>query len=331
MNETNGYSLLPVRHITVTADQAGQRIDNFLAVHLKGVPRSHLYRLLRRGEVRVNKGRVGPEYRIGAGDVVRLPPLRQSEPTAPIRPSKNVLELIQERILFEDEGLLVLNKPHGLAVHGGSGLHFGAIEALRALRPEAPCLELVHRLDRDTSGLLMVAKRRSVLRHLHALLREGRLDKRYLTLVAGTWPSSTRTIDAPLLTNHLQSGERVVRVDATGKPSATRFTVLAAYSNPLSATLLEARPMTGRTHQIRVHARFAGHPVGGDEKYGDDEFDRAARTLGLNRLFLHAYRLTIETDGQKLSLEAPLDEALQRVLSRLDTTPTSHNLSHKKG
>ncbi len=323
MNETNGSTRLPVRHLEVTPDQAGQRIDNFLVAHLKGVPRSHVYRLLRRGEVRVNQGRVGPEYRICAGDRVRLPPVRQSVPSAPTRPSTHLLDIMQGCILHEDNHLLVLNKPSGLAVHGGSGLRFGAIEVLRVLRPNAPCMELVHRLDRDTSGLLMVAKRRSVLRHLHALLRDGGVDKRYLALVRGTWRSGTHQVDAPLLTNHLQSGERMVCVDATGKASVTRFTSLSkqtpiqTVATPPAASLVEAKPLTGRTHQIRVHAAHTGHPVAGDEKYGDPVFNRLARGWGLHRLFLHAHRLQFEEDGQVLSLEAPLDKDLQRVLTAL--------------
>ncbi|CAK0760510.1 23S rRNA pseudouridine(955/2504/2580) synthase [Gammaproteobacteria bacterium] len=321
MNETNGTPVLSVYRLEITPDQAGQRIDNFLTTHLKGVPRSHLYRLFRKGEVRVNKGRIGPEYRLQAGDTVRIPPVRQGVTEEPTRPGASTLELVQGRIIHEDSGLLVLNKPAGLAVHGGSGLRFGAIEVLRALRPDAPCLELVHRLDRDTSGLLMVAKRRSVLRRLHALLRTGGVEKRYLALVQGVWSGGARNIDAPLLKNHLQSGERIVRVDVTGKAAETRFIPLSGSSSrgglaPV-VSLLEARPITGRTHQIRVHAAHAGHPVAGDEKYGDPDFNRVARGWGLHRLFLHAHRLRLEEDGEELSLEAPLDETLQAVMATL--------------
>ena len=324
MNETHAPSPAAapsVRYLDITADQAGQRIDNFLTTHIKGVPRSHLYRLLRRGEVRVNKGRVGPDYRICAGDRLRIPPVRQSETTAPTQPSKNLLTLLEGCILHEDSHLLVLNKPAGLAVHGGSGLHFGVIEAMRALRPNAPCMELVHRLDRDTSGLLMIAKRRSRLRQLHTLLREGKIDKRYRALVRGTWAGGMRTVDAPLVLHQLQSGERMVRVDHTGKESITRLTALARYSSAgVQASFIEAQLITGRTHQIRVHTAHIGHPVAGDEKYGDADFNRAARAFGLHRLFLHAHQLTINEEGQTLSWEAPLEPSLQRVLATLQGT-----------
>ncbi|CAK0754427.1 23S rRNA pseudouridine(955/2504/2580) synthase [Gammaproteobacteria bacterium] len=322
MNKTNEMS---VYRLKITLEHEGQRIDNFLTTHLKGVPRSHLYRLLRRGEVRVNKGRIGPEYRLQAGDMIRIPPVRQSQTEEPSRPGAGMLEFIRRRILHEDNGLLVLNKPAGLAVHGGSGLRFGAIEVLRALRPDAPCLELVHRLDRDTSGLLMVAKRRSMLRRLHTLLRAGGVDKRYLALVRGTWQGGARNVDAPLFKNHLQSGERIVRVDTTGKEAVTRFIPLSPPSScsvPARASLVEARPITGRTHQIRVHAAHAGYPVAGDEKYGDPDFNRLARGWSLNRLFLHARYLKLETeDGRELFLEAPLDETLQQVIRLLHLAP----------
>ncbi|CAK0756217.1 23S rRNA pseudouridine(955/2504/2580) synthase [Gammaproteobacteria bacterium] len=323
MNETDKPNVPSVRRLEISPDYAGQRIDNFLITHLKGVPRSHLYRLLRRGEVRVNKGRIGPEYRLKAGDMLRIPPIRQGVEEDPALPGMGVLELVRGRIIHEDDDLLVLNKPAGLAVHGGSGLRFGAIEVLRALRPEDPHLELVHRLDRDTSGLLMIAKRRSALRRLHALLREGAVEKRYLVLVKGIWQGGKKNVDAPLLKNHLQSGERMVRVDATGKAAVTRFTPLSdpppqgggrAYPG---ASLLEALLVTGRTHQIRVHATYVGHPVAGDEKYGDPEFNRVVRSWGIHRLFLHAHRLKLEDEGRVLSLEAPLDETLQTVITAL--------------
>lgn len=319
MNVMNEFNPLPVYLLHVTSDHAGQRIDNFLITHLKGVPRSHVYRLLRRGEVRINKGRIGPEYRLQTGDMIRIPPVRKSQIEEAVQPGAGVMELIRERIIHEDNGLLVLNKPAGLAVHGGSGLRFGAIEVLRALRPNAPCLELVHRLDRDTSGLLMVAKRRSVLRRFHALLRTGEVEKRYLALVRGWWQGRARNVEAPLLKNHLQSGERIVRVDATGKMATTRFVPMSISSPTFrsKATLLEAYPLTGRTHQIRVHAAYTGYPVAGDEKYGDPDFNRAARDWGLHRLFLHAYHLKLEDDGQALSLSAPLDDALREVIKTL--------------
>ncbi|CAK0764026.1 23S rRNA pseudouridine(955/2504/2580) synthase [Gammaproteobacteria bacterium] len=304
-----------VYRIEIGLDHADQRIDNFLVTHLKGVPKDHLYRLLRRGEVRVNQGRIKPHYRLQVGDQVRIPPVRHGEEEPSGRPGTRLLSLVEKQILFEDSGLLVLNKPAGLAVHGGSGLRFGVIEILRALRPEVSSLELVHRLDRDTSGLLMLAKRRSILRELHALLRAGEVEKHYLALARGVW--SGGTVNAPLLKNHLQSGERVVRVDITGKEATTQFTRLASSKNVsiLPATLVDVQPITGRTHQIRVHAVHAGHPIAGDEKYGDPDFNRLARdSFGLQRLFLHAHRLKLAKKG--LSWEAPLEESLQLVVKK---------------
>jgi len=305
-----------VYRIEIGPDHADQRIDNFLATHLKGVPKDHVYRLLRRGEVRVNQGRIKPHYRLQIGDQVRIPPVRQGEEEPSGRPNLRLLSILEKQILFEDSGFLVLNKPAGLAVHGGSGLRFGVIEILRALRPEVSGLELVHRLDRDTSGLLMLAKRRSILRELHALLRAGEVEKHYLALVRGTW--SGGTVNAPLLKNHLQSGERIVRVDLTGKEASTQFTRLASSKNvsTLPATLVDVQPITGRTHQIRVHAVYAGHPIAGDEKYGDPDFNRFTRdTFGLQRLFLHAHRLKLSKKG--LSWEAPPEEALQSVIKKM--------------
>ena len=214
-----------VRQVSVSAEEAGQRIDNFLSRHLKGVPRSHIYRILRRGEVRVNRGRIRPHYKVQAGDTVRIPPLRL-EPVRERVLSPERLPAIAGHILFENDRLLVLNKPAGIAVHGGSGLSYGVIEALRALHPEAPYLELVHRLDRETSGCLMIARRRSALRDLHSQLREGRVIKHYLALVRGVL-ESTRRVDAPLRKNQLQGGERIVRVQADGKPAATVFRLLS--------------------------------------------------------------------------------------------------------
>ncbi|HFD80552.1 MAG TPA: RluA family pseudouridine synthase, partial [Gammaproteobacteria bacterium] len=249
-----------VRWVEVSAEQAGQRIDNFLLRVLKGVPKSRIYRLLRKGEVRVNKGRIRPEYRLQAGDTLRIPPVRVAE-TRGGAPGARPQQALADAILYEDDRLLVLNKPAGMAVHGGSGLSFGVIEALRALRPEAPYLELVHRLDRDTSGCLLIAKRRSELRTLHELLRTGALTKRYLLLAEGDWSRGPFRVEAPLRKNQLRGGERVVRVDSTGKAALTRFRFLEGYAG---ASLMEAELVTGRTHQIRVHAQHAGHPLAGD-------------------------------------------------------------------
>lgn len=304
-----------VRQVSVSAEEAGQRIDNFLSRHLKGVPRSHIYRILRRGEVRVNRGRIRPHYKVQAGDTVRIPPLRL-EPVRERVLSPERLPAIAGRILFENDRLLVLNKPAGIAVHGGSGLSYGVIEALRALHPEAPYLELVHRLDRETSGCLMIARRRSALRDLHSQLREGRVTKHYLALVWGEL-ESTRRVDAPLRKNQLQGGERIVRVQADGKPAATVFRPVSRHGN---ATLVEAVLETGRTHQIRVHAAHIGHPLAGDDKYGDAEFNRMMKAHGLRRMFLHAHMLefTDPASGEPVNVSAPLDDELKGVLDSLE-------------
>lgn len=307
-----------VRTVVVDAGSDGQRIDNFLLRELKGVPKSRIYNLLRRGEVRVNRGRVKAEYRLQDGDQVRIPPVRTavvaSEPGAL---PKGLAERLSGSILYEDDGLLVVDKPAGLAVHGGSGVSLGLIEALRLLRPEARFLELVHRLDRDTSGCIMVAKKRSALTALHSALRggeAGEVDKRYLALVVGQWPQQRRSVEAPLEKNTLRSGERMVRVSADGKAALTEFEVLERFAG---ATLVEARPITGRTHQIRVHARYAGHPLAGDEKYGDRAAEAPLRALGLKRLFLHARSLSFPWGGRRLTLRAELDPELQKLLENL--------------
>lgn len=307
------------RILTVVEERAGQRLDNLLLAELKAVPRSLVYRLVRTGQVRVNKGRVQVSYRVQAGDQVRIPPLRLGgDESSPVVPSQGQTAALEEAILYEDGQLIVLNKPAGLAVHGGSGLSFGVIEALRALRPQETSLELVHRLDRDTSGCLLVAKRRSMLRWLHGQLREQGLDKRYWALLAGVWRRDSQEVDQPLLKNTLQGGERVVRVDPAGKPSRTRFRRVRQFRD---ATLVEARLDTGRTHQIRVHAAVLGTPVLGDDKYGDRDANRRARDWNLKRLFLHAVRLVVPLpDGNQLRIEAPLSDELQRVLDRLDAT-----------
>lgn len=248
-----------------------------------------IYRILRKGEVRVNKKRIKPEYKLEDGDIVRIPPVRVAErEEEAISPNLQKVAALTDVILYEDDHILVLNKPSGTAVHGGSGLSFGVIEGLRALRPEARFLELVHRLDRDTSGVLLVAKKRSALRSLHEQLREKGMQKDYLALVRGQWQSHVKTVQAPLLKNILQSGERIVRVNQEGKPSETRFKVEERYA---FATLVRCSPVTGRTHQIRVHTQYAGHPIAFDDRYGDREFDKQLADTGLSRLFLHAAAL----------------------------------------
>ncbi|EMT6574033.1 TPA: 23S rRNA pseudouridine(955/2504/2580) synthase RluC [Providencia rettgeri] len=306
-----------VQFIDISDDEAGQRIDNFLLTKLKGVPKSMIYRIIRKGEVRVNKGRIKPEYKLVEGDQVRVPPVRVAErETAPVSAKLDKVAALANCILFEDDVLLVLNKPSGTAVHGGSGLSFGVIEGLRALRPEARFLELVHRLDRDTSGILLVAKKRSALRALHEQLRLKQMQKDYLALVRGNWQSHMKVVQAPLLKNILQSGERVVKVSSEGKPSETRFKVEERFDN---ATLVKASPVTGRTHQIRVHTLYAGHPIAFDDRYGDKQFDSQLAGTGLNRLFLHASALkfTHPKTGEEMRLQAPLDNQLNHCLKIL--------------
>lgn len=305
-----------VQLIEVAPELAGQRIDNFLRAQLKGVPKTLIYRILRKGEVRVNKGRVKPEYKLQAGDVVRVPPLRLAERDEPEPLAQGLLERLEAAIVYEDKALIVLNKPAGIAVHGGSGLNYGVIEAFRQLRPDAKDLELVHRLDRDTSGLLMIAKKRSMLRHLHEQLRGDGVDKRYMALVRGHWATAKKQVNAPLQKSNLRSGERMVEVDGEGKEALTLFRVLRRFGD--FATLVEAKPVTGRTHQIRVHAKHAGHSIAGDSKYGDDDFTREIRELGGKRLFLHAYELRVPLpEGGVLKLEAPVDEMWAKTLERL--------------
>jgi 23S rRNA pseudouridine955/2504/2580 synthase len=306
----------PVTLRTVTADEAGQRIDNFLMRHFKTVPRSRVYRLLRKGEVRVNRKRVDAEYRIQEGDEVRLPPVRIDTGEEPRQPSSSLLELIERAVIFQDRHLLVIDKPAGVAVHGGSGMSFGVIEALRASRPRET-LELVHRLDRDTSGCLLVARDRTTLTALHALIRNGGMHKTYLALVAGSWQLGTKRIDAPLATDNRQHGERHVRVAAAGKDSVSVFKPVQFFG-PL-ATLMEVDIPTGRTHQIRVHASFAGHPLLGDDKYGDRERNAEIRRLGLKRTFLHAQAVAFEWPGSGVPFHAsaPLPGELAGVLDAI--------------
>jgi 23S rRNA pseudouridine955/2504/2580 synthase len=314
MTENTNNNSHSVRLVEIDAGSDGQRIDNFLLRELKGVPKSRIYNLLRRGEVRVNKGRVKAEHRLIAGDVVRIPPIRMTAEAAAPNVSATLQDRLATSILFEDEGLLVIDKPAGLAVHGGSGVSLGLIEALRVMRPQARFLELVHRLDRDTSGCIMVAKKRSALLTLHTALRGDGIDKRYLALAVGVWPRHRTRVEAALEKNTLRSGERVVRVSTAGKPALTEFSVLESFA---AATLLEAAPITGRTHQIRVHAHYAGHPLAGDEKYGDNATNAQFRELGLKRLFLHAHTLAFEWQGYPLKLQAKPHAELQFFLETL--------------
>ena len=286
MTKLDSQTATGVQLLEVSAGLEGQRIDNFLLARLKGVPKTMIYRILRKGEVRVNKGRIKPDYRIKEGDIVRVPPMRMTQADEPAPLAKGLLERLEAAIVYEDKGLIVLNKPAGIAVHGGSGLTYGVIEAFRQMRPHNKEIELVHRLDRDTSGLLLIAKKRSMLRHLHEAFRGDGVDKRYMALVRGRWPASRKQVDAPLQKSNVRSGERMVEVNPEGKEALTLFKVVRRFAD--YATMLEASPITGRTHQIRVHALYAGHAIAGDTKYGDEGFSSEIRELGGKRLFLHA-------------------------------------------
>jgi len=301
---------------TVSAEEVGQRIDNFLLRQWKTVPRSRVYRLLRKGEVRVNRKRVDAEYRIQEGDEIRLPPVRIDAGDEPGRPSSSLTELIERAVLYQDKHLLVIDKPPGVAVHGGSGMSFGVIEALRASRPRES-LELVHRLDRDTSGCLLVARDRATLTALHALIRNGGMHKTYLALVAGSWQLGSKRIDAPLATDNRRHGERHVQVAAAGKESVSVFKPVQFFG-PL-ATLMEVDIPTGRTHQIRVHASFAGHPLLGDDKYGDRDRNAELKRHGLKRTFLHAQAVAFEWPGSGVPFHAsaPLPGDLTSVLDAI--------------
>ncbi|MET0327933.1 MAG: RluA family pseudouridine synthase [Luteimonas sp.] len=307
-----------VRMVRVPDDRDGQRLDNFLLGQLKGAPRSIIYKIVRSGQVRVNGGRAKAERKLEAGDEVRIPPVRLEAPGEAGTPSKGLLAAMDASIVFEDARLLAISKPSGIASHGGSGISFGVIETLRALRPNQP-LELVHRLDRDTSGLMVLAKKRSALTQLQALLREDHgagIRKRYLSLLAGRMPDGMMSVDAPLHVGLRQGGERHVQVNAQGKESLSHFKVLERRGGQ---SYCEVRIETGRTHQIRVHAQHIGHPVAGDDKYGDPDVNKRLREqIGLKRLFLHAASLEFTLDdGEAYVLNAPLAEDLRAVLDRL--------------
>ncbi|WP_439107335.1 RluA family pseudouridine synthase [Congregibacter sp.] len=303
-----------VRHLTVDERGEGQRLDNFVLRECPSIPKTRLYRAMRKGEIRVNKGRVKPDQRLTLGDIVRLPPLSAPPPREPGAAPPGWQERIAARVVFEDDHLLAINKPSGIAVHGGSGLQFGMIETLRTMRPESRFLELVHRLDRETSGLVLVAKKPAALRALHELLRlQGKIDKRYLALVEGSWPRHQRLVDAPLQRFERKSGERQVKVAKGGKPSVTEFRIRDSFRE---TTLVEARPLTGRTHQIRVHALHAGHTLLGDGKYQSPRSEALAQKLGLKRLFLHAESLSFVLNEQRYQLSAPLDNELEIILKR---------------
>jgi 23S rRNA pseudouridine955/2504/2580 synthase len=309
-----------VNWLVIGAESEGQRIDNFLGKILKGVPKSHIYRILRSGEVRLNSSRVSPDARLSEGDRLRVPPIRTATRiSGALRAPPGVGEM--PPILFEDEALMALDKPSGLAVHGGSGISFGLIERIRLARPAARFLELVHRLDRETSGVLLVAKKRAALTALHAALRDREVDKRYTVLVRGKWRDKMRAVDLALESYVKVDGERRVRVDREGRHSRTIFRLLRSWqaADP-PVTLLEAELMTGRTHQIRVHLAHLGFPLAGDDKYGDFAWNRLLAKQGLQRMFLHAGRLefTHPLSGAKMTIESPLPADLANFVTRLD-------------
>ncbi|MEQ9021251.1 MAG: RluA family pseudouridine synthase [Pseudomonadales bacterium] len=306
-----------VQHVEIDAASHGQRLDNFLMKQLKGVPKALIYRISRKGEVRVNSRRAKPMQKLQTGDVVRIPPVRFESREEGAMPGKGLQKLLSDAVIFEDDYLLAINKPSGLAVHGGSGLKLGVIESLRAMGVGGKYLELAHRLDRETSGCLLLAKKRATLVELHKMLRDGEAEKTYQALVVGKWSRRVKTIDAPLKKNSVSSGERMVRVEEAGKESITHFAIAREFQK---ATLLNVKLDTGRTHQIRVHAQLAGHPVMGDEKYSSKEDLALAKMLGFKRMFLHAQKLSIRhpESGQLLELHSPLPDDLETVLKKLN-------------
>jgi 23S rRNA pseudouridine955/2504/2580 synthase len=317
---------LEVKWLTVDEESAGQRLDNFLIRHLKGVPKTHVYRIIRSGEVRINKGRASADTRIESGDVVRLPPVRISDKVAEkaARPAPGR----EFPLLLEDDALMAIDKPAGVAVHGGSGVSFGVIEQLRQARPQAKLLELVHRLDRETSGILLVAKKRSALKHVQDQFRERETGKTYLALVQGSWPDKLKVIDSSLHKYLLPDGERRVRVTTNDDPDGMRSITLVKVAQRLEGcTLLEVTIKTGRTHQIRVHLASQGHPIAGDDKYGDFEWNKALTKQGLKRMFLHAWRLefTHPATGKRVALKSPLPSELQLYANHVKSksTPTA--------
>jgi len=302
-----------VRQVEIGPERDGQRIDNALMTLLKGVPKSMIYRLLRTGQVRVNGKRAKPDTRLIAGDILRIPPVRVAERPVEKGPSPGMVSAVAEAVIFEDKHFLVIDKPAGIASHGGSGVSHGAIELLRAARPQEH-LELVHRLDRDTSGVLVFAKTRAGLTGLQAEIRAGTVTKQYLCLMVGHPSKAKFDVNAPLLKSVLQGGERMVRVADNGKPSLTFFREMEQYP---SARLMQATLGTGRTHQIRVHAAHVGHPLAGDAKYGDKEMNKRFREMGLQRLFLHASHMSFEVDGRAYSFSAPMPNDLKDFLDVL--------------
>lgn len=303
-----------VKYLTISGDDEGQRLDNFLSSYLKGVPKSRLYRIIRKGEVRVNKKRISVFYRLKKGDSLRLPPVYLEEKAKQVPPSTETMALLKNRILYEDENLLILNKPSGMSVHVGSTVRVGIVEALRHLFPKLVNLELAHRLDSETSGCLVLAKKKRILREIHTLLREGKVSKIYWALTKGSWKKSECRVDLPLHKDYRDGGKHVVEVNEEGKSALTVFQPLEVYQ---SASLVEAKLFTGRTHQIRVHAQHRGHPIALDDRYGDAMFNKLAKDLGLRRMFLHARSIdfTLPSLNQRITVIAPLDAELEAAIA----------------
>ncbi|MCW8962778.1 MAG: RluA family pseudouridine synthase [Gammaproteobacteria bacterium] len=321
MSETTQQPPSRVRFAQISEDEAGQRIDNYLLRQFKGVPKSHIYRILRKGEVRVNKKRIKPTYKLVAGDEVRLPPVRTGEKKTR-RPPDEVIERLESRIVYDDERLIVVNKPAGLAVHAGSGVEFGVIDVMQQIDKRAKELFLVHRLDRDTSGCLLIARDRQALRALQTALENNDVDKFYTALVMGHWGDQDSRVDMPLRRNKMHGGERLVQVDSDGKQAVSDFKVVREYAGKpagIGCSLMKIQLITGRTHQIRVHGAESGHPLAGDRRYGDEEFNQQMRSFGLKRMFLHASALNFPhpDNGQTMHIEPPLDDELQQILDRL--------------
>ncbi len=310
MTELSQHS---VQLVEIGPRNAEQRLDNYLLSQLKGVPKSHIYKLLRSGQVRVNKGRKKPDYRVRLGDIVRIPPVRMAE-TDDSKAPQHLVDRVSQSVIFEDNQLLVLNKPAGIAVHSGSNLRFGVIEMLRQARPDDEMLELVHRLDRETSGCLLIAKSRDSLNQLHQHFREENapMEKIYRTIIQGRWQGAERVIDLPLLKNTLRGGERMVEVNPQGKEARSLFIPLEYRQN---ISLMEVKLFTGRTHQIRVHAQSAGHVIAGDKKYGDPAFNSLLKQHGFKRMFLHAWKLSFSLGTQNYNICAPLDDEWDTLIN----------------
>jgi len=304
-----------VQFVEIYEEDSGQRLDNFLITKLKGVPKTRIYRIIRKGEVRVNKGRINNRYRLKQGDVVRIPPVRVAEKNNDVDLQPTLKQSLEQDIIYEDEVMIVLNKPSGYAVHGGSGISSGVIEGLRLLRPDARFLELAHRIDKATSGCLLVAKKRSTLKLLHDLFRENKVKKTYLALLAGQWQKKNMLVTAPLLRSTGKGGERMVKVNKAGKFAETNFRRIKKYKD---LTLVEASPKTGRTHQIRVHSAWLGYPIVADERYGNEDENSKFRQRGFQRLFLHAEQLQfVHPVTQKMmNFKAPLPDELESLLQK---------------